>query len=107
MKRSTLRAAAALGLSVGLGWAGAARAALDDAASKSSEPTTQELLQQIQALRAQVDRLQAAQAKQENRLTKQEVDRTVDDVLTDAEKRSRMLQAQGFTAGYSKGKFLI
>lgn len=76
-------------------------------ASAAEEPSQQELMEQINALKAQVDRLQANQQAQEEKLTAQEVDATVDSVLRDADRRSQLLQAGGFTAGYSKGKFLI
>lgn len=76
-------------------------------ASAAQEPSQQELMDQINALKAQVDRLQANQQAQAEKLTAQEVDATVDSVLRDAERRSQLLQAGGFTAGYSKGKFLI
>jgi hypothetical protein len=64
-------------------------------------------MEQIQALKAQVDKLQAAQEAQQNKLTAQEVDRTLEQVLADADRRSQLLQATGFTAGYTKDKFII
>jgi phosphate-selective porin OprO and OprP len=77
------------------------------AADEQQQPTTQELIEQIQALKAQVERLQTAQERQADALTAREVDATVAGVLADADRRSRLLQAQGFTAGYDKGKFII
>jgi hypothetical protein len=70
-------------------------------------PDQQEMKRQIEALRAQVERLEAQQRQQEDKLTAREVDATVADVLREADRRSHLLQAQGFTAGYDKGKFLI
>jgi hypothetical protein len=96
-----LRAAAAIAAaSFGLGSSGLAFGA-------DAEPTTQELIEQINALKSQVEQLQSAQESQENRLTAQEVDRTMREVLEDADRRSELMQMQGFTAGYSKGKFII
>lgn len=82
---------------LGLGTAGAA----------TTEPTQQELMDEINALRAKVDQLQMTQERQQNKLNATEVDATVDSVLRDADRRSQLLDAQGFTAGYHKGKFLI
>ena len=94
--------AAAVG-SLGLcgGGGGAAYAAEDD------QPTQRELMEQINALNAQVERLEATQDAQQDRVSAAEVDATVDRVLRDADRRSQLLQAQGFTAGYDKGKFKI
>jgi len=67
----------------------------------AAEPTTTELLQQIEQLRNKVEQLETKQVNQSD------VDATVQQVLADAERRSQLLQSEGFTAGYSKGKFLI
>ena len=83
-----------------LGLCGAARAA-------EEQPTQQELMEQINALKAQVERLQTTQEAQQEKLTAREVDATLESVLGDADRRSQFLQSSGFTAGYSKGKFLI
>ncbi len=72
-----------------------------------ADPTTQELIGQINALKAQVEKLESTQKTQETRLTAKEVDATVGQVLSDADRRSQLMQASGFTAGYSKGKFII
>ena len=76
-------------------------------AADKEQPSQQQLMEQINALKAQVDQLQARQQAQQDRLTAREVDATVDSVLSDAERRSQLLQASGFTAGYNKGKFVI
>jgi phosphate-selective porin OprO/OprP len=73
----------------------------------AAEPTQAELMQQIEALRAKVEQLEAKQNSTTQRLDTREVDATVNQVLKDADSRSQFLQAQGFTAGYNKGKFLI
>jgi len=67
----------------------------------AAEPTTSELMAQIDQLRAKVEQLEAKPVNQKD------VDTTVAQVVADAEKRSQLLQSEGFTAGYSKGKFLI
>ena len=71
-----------------------------------AEPSQAELLRQIEALRAKVEALEAGQNATTQRLDSREVDATVHSVLNDAESRSHLLQQQGFTAGYNKGKFM-
>src|SRR5688572_2927648 len=63
-----------------------------------AEPTQAELIQQIEALRAKVEALEANQSAATQRLDSRAVDATVNSVLRDAESRSQLLQAQGFTA---------
>ena len=84
-----------------LGLGGAAYAA------EEQQPSQRELMEQINALKAQVERLQETQQAQQDKLTAREVDDTLARVLEDADRRSQLMQASGFTAGYSKGKFLI
>ena len=83
-----------------LGLCGVARAA-------EEQPTQQELMEQINTLKAQVERLEATQEAQGDKLTAREVDATLESVLDDADRRSQLLQSGGFTAGYNKGKFVI
>jgi hypothetical protein len=71
------------------------------ALAMAAEPTQQELLAQLQELQAKVA---AMEAKQVNT---QDVDATVASVLADADRRSQLMQVEGFTAGYNKGKFVI
>jgi hypothetical protein len=66
----------------------------------AAEPTTDELMKQIEALQAKVQQLET---KQTQSTTAREVDATLDKVLKDAEKRSQMLQMEGFTAGWNDG----
>jgi hypothetical protein len=73
----------------------------------AAEPSNQDLLKEIETLQAKVKQLEAAQTQQAEKLTAKEVDATLERVLADADRRSQLLQAQGFTAGYSKGKFII
>jgi hypothetical protein len=98
--------------------------------ASAAEPTQQELIDQIRALQEKVERLEARQqqAAQQQQPQSQAQSQpahnqpaqsqpasatdepaTVDTVLRDAERRSSpaMLQPEGFTAGYSHGKFLI
>ena len=98
--------AGALGVGAGIFGFGSTAAA--------AEPTQQEMLEQIKALQAKVEHLenqQQQQAPQQQEAQTQPAERgaTVDSVLRDAERRSSpsFLQAGGFTAGYSRGKFLI
>jgi hypothetical protein len=79
----------------------------------AAEPTQQELLNQIKALQAKVERLeksQEGQTAQTQPATTQTAEATpAGSVLDDAEHRSNPLMMQGgsFTAGYNKGKFII
>src|SRR5687767_5220913 len=66
------------------------------------QPSQRELMEQINALKAQVERLEATQDSR-GQANAKEVGATVDSVLRDADRRSQLLQAQGFTAGYDKG----
>lgn len=75
--------------------------------AKAAEPTQQELMEQIKALEAKVQRLQDTQTAASTGPSAREVDATVQTVLRDADQRSQLLQANGFTAGISKGKILI
>jgi len=68
------------------------------------EPSREELQQQINDLKAKVDQLQAAQ---QNMVTRQDVDQTVKAILQDADKRSQLFAIEGFTAGWTDGKFII
>src|SRR4051812_5759626 len=83
----------------------AAMAALGISASVfAAEPTAQELMDQIEALKAKVAALEAAQ---QNQITREDVDATVQSVLRDADKQSQLFAVEGFTAGWSEGKFLL
>src|SRR5437867_12317420 len=78
----------------------------------AAEPTQQELVDQIKALQQKVEQLEARQNSAESQPTTRSADdqsATVGSVLRDADLRSNppMLQPEGFTAGYSRGKFLI
>jgi hypothetical protein len=82
----------------------AAAIGASSAIALAAEPTVQDMQKQIEALQAQLTELKSTQQSQ---LNAKDVDVTVDQVLADAQKRSQLMQVEGFTAGYSKGKFLI
>jgi len=76
------------------------------AVARAAEPTAEQMMQQIQALQAKVQQLETTQQTQAS-LSAKQVDATVERVLNDAQHRSQLLQMQGFTAGYDKGRFTI
>jgi hypothetical protein len=69
----------------------------------AAEPTADELMRQIEQLQAKVQQLEN---KQDTALSAREVDATIDKVLRDAEQRSKLLQMEGFTAGWNDGFML-
>lgn len=69
----------------------------------AAEPTTAELMAQIQQLQAKVQQMEAKQQA----LSSADVDATVASVLKDAEQRSQLLNMEGFTAGWSDGHFML
>jgi hypothetical protein len=72
--------------------------------ARAEDPSYEDLKQQLQQLQARIEQLET----QQHQLSAKDVDETVERVLKDAEKRSQLLQMEGFTAGYQKGKgFLI
>jgi hypothetical protein len=97
MTRSTAKFLAAA-LALGVGTAGIARAA---------EPSPEELRQQIQQLQTKVDQLEAKQQQQAAAPTTDATAATIDNVMRDAEKQSKMMAVEGFTAGYNNGRFTI
>ena len=68
--------------------------------ARGAEPTADELMKQIEQLQAKVQQLETTQEKS---LNARDVDATVDRVLRDAERRSQLMQMEGFTAGYDDG----
>ena len=69
----------------------------------AAEPTTQELLEQIEQLKAKVERLEARQNE-----SSAEVSATVQQIFEDAQRRSRFLVDDApILAGYEGGKFFI
>jgi phosphate-selective porin OprO and OprP len=78
--------AGALGMGGSIAWA--------------AEPTADELMKQIEQLQAKVQQLEN---NQQQSLTARDVDATVEKVLRDADRRSQLLQMEGFTAGWRDG----
>lgn len=68
----------------------------------AQEPTHAELQQQLDALRHRVSELQSSQTA----VSESQIATAVDRVFRDAETRSRLFAAEGFTAGWDKG-FII
>ena len=67
----------------------------------AADTATEDLGAQVNALQAKVESLEAKQ------LNTKDVDDTIRRILADADSRSQLMASEGFTAGYSKGKFLI
>jgi hypothetical protein len=82
-------------LAVGLAVAGLG------AAAHAQDADLGELRAQMQQMQQRINELEARQ------VASRDVDATVEAVLRDADRRSQVLQMEGFTAGYSKGKFLL
>jgi hypothetical protein len=70
----------------------------------AAEPTREELQQELDELKAKVAQLEDAQ---QNFVNKQDVDATVKAILQDADQRSKLFAMEGFTAGYTDGKFIL
>ena len=123
---SAARGAGAAAGALGVGAAGMIVLGLGTVASAAepAEPSKQELLEQLKALQAKVEQLEARQQQKAAPSTQQSQQQqpatqpqqsgggtgdTVESVLRDAERRSgaQLMQPEGFTAGYSKGKFII
>lgn len=75
-----------------------------DEPAQTREPTTAELMKQIDQLQAQVKKMEA---RQEESLSAKAVDDTVARVLREADKRSQLLQMEGFTAGFNNDRFTV
>jgi hypothetical protein len=112
-KRMALVLAAVVGLSMGT-----VRAAEQgDATAPAAQPTNQEMLQKMQEMQAKIDKLEAkehqqeakleGQAKEQAEIEKRQVDATVEAVRRTAKQDSQLMDLEGFTAGYSNGKFVI
>ena len=79
----------------------------------AAEPATQadDTAQEIKALRARLDQLEAQQKEAD--LKHQEAERkieesaTVDSVMKEAQSRDKLLTVEGFTAGYADNRFVI
>jgi len=74
------------------------------------QPATDSMQQKLEQLQAEIQQLKAAQAQQQQQqqaVTSKQVDDTVTRVLNDADKRSKLLQLEGFTAGWNNGRFMV
>ena len=65
--------------------------------ARAAEPTTAELQAQIQALQTKVQQLETQSPQQQQQTA------TVNSVLSDANKRSQLMEVEGFTAGHTGG----
>ncbi|MBV8781223.1 MAG: hypothetical protein JO353_07480 [Phycisphaerae bacterium] len=84
----------------------AAAASLGFAQAPATQPSPAELMAQIRSLQAQVNDMKAVQTEQ-SVANQKEIDATVDRVLNDANRRSKVLDVEGFTAGYDHGRFVL
>jgi hypothetical protein len=85
-------------------------AAAPTTAAPATQPSVSELIQKINDLQSQLDQMkqqQQQQQAQQQQVSQQEIDDTVDRVLRDADKRSQLLQDEGFTAGFDHNRFFI
>src|SRR5207248_1994843 len=65
--------------------------------ARAAEPTAADLQAQIQSLQTKVQQLESQSPAQQQKTA------TVDSVLSDANKRSQLMQVEGFTAGHTGG----
>jgi hypothetical protein len=98
----------------GMMLASAAQAALaaDDATqvlstTSSTTTTSSDVAQELQALRARIQQLETQEAARAAKADAAAQAKTVESVIADADARSQLLQMQGFTAGWNKGKFIL
>jgi len=71
--------------------------------AQGTQPTTAELMKQIESLQAKVQNMET----QQQTMSTKAVDDTVARVLQDADRRSQLMQMEGFTAGWSNGRFML
>jgi hypothetical protein len=76
--------------------------------ARATEPTTKELMEQIQQLQAKVQQLEANQKEQQAQ-TAQSADqqRAIEDVIKDAQTRSQWLENSTIISNYQNGKFIL
>ena len=72
-----------------------------------AEPTRRELMAEIEALKARLQALEHGQKNQQEKLDKATVDATVSRVLDDADRRSRLVDEDQFTAGFLTDKGFV
>ena len=75
----------------------------------ADQPATQpaDISQEISALRARIDQLEKQQKVQQLKQEEQEQKATVNGVLSDADRHSRLFDSTGLTAGYKDHRFFI
>ncbi len=102
VRKSRRLVAGIAGLTAALLMGSAVRAA----DTSASQPTTADLMKQVQDLQAKVAELSTKQEAQST-VNKQDVTAAVDAVLRDADRRSQLMDMEGFTAGWDKGNFKL
>jgi hypothetical protein len=80
--------------------------------ASAAPPTTQpqqqnDVAQELQALRARIDQLEKQQQEQQIKQQQAQEQATVNGVMSDAERRSQLLDTGGFVAGYKEGRFFL
>src|SRR5687767_1560655 len=109
-RRARVAGAAIAGV---LSIATSARAANESAAptsAPSDAATMKDMAAEIKSLRNRLEQLESQQAGREaagHQHAKEIVDSTVDAVLQDADRRSALLDLEGFTAGYTSDKGFV
>jgi hypothetical protein len=100
-RRSIPMTAAAVAAALSLGTAAARGQVVE------SQPSQQQLLDQVRALQARVQQLETTTASTRQAVDAGLVDHAVAEAARDAQARGQPLQSSGFTAGYTNGKFVI
>lgn len=72
--------------------------------AEAQETELQAMQRQLDAMKAELAELKAQQA---GAATAADVDATIERVMEDAHRRSQLLQLQGFTAGWSRDRFVL
>ncbi len=73
----------------------------------AAEPTTKDLMEQIQQLQSKVQELEKKQDQQPQISRSADQDRAIADVLKDAQQRSQWLQNDTMMSNYQSGKFTL
>jgi len=82
------------------------RSATFAAAPAATQPSISDLMQKINDLQNQVQQMKEQQTQRAT-LSQKAVDDTVTRVLQDADKRSQLLQVEGFTGGWDHNRFFL
>ncbi len=78
--------------------------ASSSAFAQTPSPELQQMQQQLEQVKAQLAELKAAQTKTDHSA---DVDATVERVIRESERRSQLMQLQGFTAGWTNERFVL